>query len=142
MGVHLVCKIPLLARRTRPIAAQRDNRVTCIQGFTLIFVVVKLDFEKAVDQQTRARDQTFEGDPNSGCPRDSNAHIWSIFGIILPNHLNMHKTMLWDALLVAIYLLNIRISVLSKFDINLLSCEKNIICPYLSIHTNMIDFGT
>ena len=27
---------------------------------------VKLDFEIAVDQQTRARDRTFEGDPDSG----------------------------------------------------------------------------
>ena len=27
---------------------------------------VKLDFEIAVDQQTRARDQTFEGVPDSG----------------------------------------------------------------------------
>ena len=29
---------------------------------------VKLDFEIAVDQQTRAHDQTFEGVPDSGCP--------------------------------------------------------------------------
>ena len=29
---------------------------------------VKLDFEVAVDQQTRAHDQTFEGVPDSGCP--------------------------------------------------------------------------
>ena len=35
-------------------------------GFTLIFL--KLDFERAVDQQTRARDQTFEGVPDSRCP--------------------------------------------------------------------------
>ena len=40
---------------------------------------VKLNFEIAVDQQTRAHDQTFEGVPDSGCPRDSHAHIWSIF---------------------------------------------------------------
>ena len=40
---------------------------------------VKLDFEIAVDQQTRTHDQTFEGVPDSGCPRDSHAHIWSIF---------------------------------------------------------------
>ena len=45
-----------------------------------------LDFEIAVDQQTKARDRTFE--------RDSHAHIWSNFGSILPNHLNMPKTML------------------------------------------------
>ena len=29
---------------------------------------VKLDFEIAVDQQTRAHDQIFEGVPDSGCP--------------------------------------------------------------------------
>ena len=29
---------------------------------------VKLDFEIAVDQQTRARDRTFEGVPDPGCP--------------------------------------------------------------------------
>ena len=29
---------------------------------------VNLDFEIAVDQQTRAHDQTFEGVPDSGCP--------------------------------------------------------------------------
>ena len=44
-------------------------------GFIPIFFV-KLDFEIAVDQQSRARDQTFEGVPDSGCPRDSHAHIW------------------------------------------------------------------
>ena len=29
---------------------------------------VKLDFEIAVDQQTRARDRTFKEVPDSGCP--------------------------------------------------------------------------
>ena len=67
---------------------------------------VKLDFEIAVDQQTRARDRTFEGVPDSGCPRDSHAHIWSICGPILPNDLNMLKTM----------------------DKNWLSYEQNAIC--------------
>ena len=52
-------------------------------GFTLIFFV-KLDFEIAVDQQTRAHDQTFEGVPYSGFPPvpagdPRHAHIWSIF---------------------------------------------------------------
>ena len=41
-------------------------------GFTLFFVV-KLDYEIAVDQQTKAHDETFEGFPDSGCPRDSHA---------------------------------------------------------------------
>ena len=38
--------------------------------------LVKFDFEIAIDQQT---DQTFEGfrSPDSGCPRDSHAHICS-----------------------------------------------------------------
>ena len=36
-------------------------------GFRPDFVV-KLDFEIAVDQQTRAHDQTFEGVPDPGCP--------------------------------------------------------------------------
>ena len=62
---------------------------------------VKLDFEIAVDQQTRARTFGGGGVPDSGCPRDSHAHIWSIFGPILPNHLNMLKTIRWGALLVA-----------------------------------------
>ena len=81
---------------------------------------MKLDFEIAVDQQTRARDRTFEGVLDSGCPQDSHVHIWSILGPILPNHLNMYKTMLWSALLVATSLLN-TYKVLSKLDKNWLS---------------------
>ena len=67
---------------------------------------MKLDFEIAVDQQTRARDPIFEGVPDSGCPRDSHAHIWSIYGPILPNNLNILKTMIRGALLVATSLMN------------------------------------
>ena len=40
------------------------------------------------------------------CPRDSHALIWLIFGSIFPNHLNMTKTVLWSALLVATILLD------------------------------------
>ena len=61
---------------------------------------MKLDFETAFDQQTMAHDRTFEGVPDSGCPRDSHVLIWSI----LPNSLNMLKVMLGGgggALLVA-----------------------------------------
>ena len=47
----------------------------------------KLDFEIAVDQQTKARDRTFEGVPDSGCSP-------------------VLKTMLWGALLVATSFLN------------------------------------
>ena len=78
-------------------------------GGSLFFVVVKLDFEIAVDQQTKVHDKTFEGVPDSGCPqcsRDSHALIWSIFSSILPNHLYMLKTVLWCALLVATSHLN------------------------------------
>ena len=52
---------------------------------------MKFDFEIAVDEKTRARDRTFEGVPDSGCPRDSHAHILTIFGPVLPNRLyNLH----------------------------------------------------
>ena len=67
---------------------------------------MKLDFEIAVDQQTRAHERTFEGVPDSGYPRDSHAHIWSICDPFLPNDLKMLKTMIWGALLVATSLLN------------------------------------
>ena len=70
---------------------------------------VKLDLEIAVDQQTRARDRTFEGVPDSGCrpvpagqPRPYLVNLWPI----LPNDLNMLKSMIWGALLVATSLLN------------------------------------
>ena len=39
------------------------------------------------------------------CLRDSHAHIWSIFGSILPNHLTCSKPYFWNALLVATSLL-------------------------------------
>ena len=74
-------------------------------GFTLIFLL-KFDFEISVDQQTKARDRTFEGVLDSECLRDSHAHIWSIFGPIFANHLNMLKILLWRCLLVATSLLN------------------------------------
>ena len=37
-------------------------------GLTLYFVVVKHDFEIAVDQKTKAHDQTFNWVLDSGCP--------------------------------------------------------------------------
>ena len=70
---------------------------------------MELGFEIAVDQQTKARDRNFEGVLDSGCapvPRDSHAHIWSIYGPILSDHLIMLKTMLCGTLLVANSLLN------------------------------------
>ena len=80
-------------------------------------------FKIAVDQQTMARDFTFEE-----ISRNSRAHIWSIFGSIFTNHLDMLKTMLWGALLVATSLLNTIKKFLknqSKLDKNWLSNEQN-----------------
>ena len=63
---------------------------------------VKLDLEIAVVQQTKARDRTFEGVPDSGClpvpaeqPRPYLVNLWPIFAKS-PKH----------ALLVATSLLN------------------------------------
>ena len=67
---------------------------------------VKFDLEIAIDQHTRACDRTFEGVPDSGCPRDSHDHFWSEIRPIMPNHLNMLKTQILSALLVASGLLN------------------------------------
>ena len=56
---------------------------------------VKLDFEIAVDQQTKAHNRTFEVIPDFGCPPVPAGQprlIWSIFGSILSYHLNMLKT--------------------------------------------------
>ena len=86
-----------------------------------------LDFKIAVDQQTKAHDQTFEGVPDSGCPpvpagqpRPYFVNFW----LNLPNHLNMLKTVLWGALLVATSPLN-TYKVLSKSDKNWPSYEQN-----------------
>ena len=101
---------------------------------------MKLDFEIAVGQQTMARDQTFEGFRTPGahrCPRDSHAHIWSIGGPILLNHIHMLKIMLWGALPVATSRLN---TVLSKLDTNWQGYEQYTICPYLGIHTKYYRF--
>ena len=46
---------------------------------------MKLDFEIVVDQQTRARDRTFEGVPDSGCP------LVPIFGNCWPNFVKSPK---------------------------------------------------
>ena len=46
-------------------------------------------FEIAVDRQTRTLDQSFEGSRTRTAhrwPRCSHAHIWPIFGPIMPNH--------------------------------------------------------
>ena len=60
---------------------------------TYIKFFVKPDFEIAVDQQTKAHEQTFEGVPDSWCLQDRQPCPWSIFGSMLSNHLKMLKTM-------------------------------------------------
>ena len=61
--------------------------------------IEKLDFEVAVEQQTRARDQTFEGVPVTATP---------MFGQFIAQFYQITvETMLCGALLVATYLLNI-----------------------------------
>ena len=58
---------------------------------------MKLYFEIAVDQQTRAVTKLLRWFRTPGahrCPRDSHAHIWSICGPVLPNDLNKRK--LWN----------------------------------------------
>ena len=48
-------------------------------GIHPFFVVVTLDFEIAVGQQTKANDQIFKGFRTPGaqwCPRESHALIW------------------------------------------------------------------
>ena len=67
---------------------------------------VKLDFKIAIDQQTKAHDQTFEGVPATGRPPLPAGQPRPYFGSILPNHLDMLKTMLWGALLVVYSLLD------------------------------------
>ena len=66
---------------------------------------MKLDFEIAFVQQTKAHDQTFEGvfrTPGAHrYSRDSHALIWSIFDSILPNNLKMLKTMICGVIIVA-----------------------------------------
>ena len=112
-----------------------------LKGGSPCFFVVKLDFEIAVDQQNKAHDQTFEVVPDSGCPRDSQVLIWSIFGSILPNHLNMIKTVRWGDILVLVgtNLLN-TFKVLSKSDKNWPIYEQNTICPYLGIRNKYYRF--
>ena len=89
----------------------KTNLCLRLGGYPDLFV--KLDFEIAVEHQTRERDRTLGGGGGGfrtpgahRCLWDSHAHIWSTIGLILSNHLNMLKTMLWGALLVATNLMN------------------------------------
>ena len=64
---------------------------------------MKLYFEMAVDQETKTREQTFEGipDPNRPpVPAVQPCPFLSTFGPIMPNHRNMLKTEILGALLV------------------------------------------
>ena len=52
----------------RIIANEFNKYFVSLKGGVHPDYFVKLDFEIAVDQQTRARDRTFEGVPDSGWP--------------------------------------------------------------------------
>ena len=72
--------------------------VDLVRGGSPCFFVVKLDFDIAVDQQTKAHNRTFEVVPDSGCqpvPAGQPRPYLVNFGSIFPNHLNMLKTVLW-----------------------------------------------
>ena len=69
----------------------------------------------------------------AGQPRPYLVNLWPNFA----NDLNMLKTMIWGALLVATSLLNTYINFLLKLDKNWLSYEQNTICPYLDIRTKL-----
>ena len=62
-------------------------------GSTYFFV--KVDFEIAIDQETRACDHTFEGVPDSGCTPVPAGQLRPYLVPIMLNHLNMLKIMLW-----------------------------------------------
>ena len=106
---------------------------------------MKLDFEIAVDRQAKAHDQTFEEVADSGCLRDSHALIWSILGSILPNHLNMLKTVLLGALLVATSLLNTytKFFFIYQNRIKIGRVMSKILYAHIWTYaTNIIDLGT
>ena len=83
-----------------------------------------------------------EGVPGAHrCPRDSRALIWSIFGSILPNHLNMLKTVFWGALLVATSLLN-TYTKLYQNRIKIGRVMSKILYAHIWTYAaNIIDFG-
>ena len=58
---------------------------------------MKFDLEIAIDQQTRACDQTFEGVPYSGCPLVPAGQPRPFLVPIMPNHLNMLITKILGA---------------------------------------------
>ena len=67
---------------------------------------MKLDFEIAVDQQTRAHERTFEGVPDSGCQPVPAGQPRPYMVNCLPNFAKSPKRAQNYALLVATYLLN------------------------------------
>ena len=104
-------------------------------GFILFFV--KLDFEIAVDQQTKTHNRTFEVVPDSGCPpvsagqpRPYLVNLWLNFA---KSPLHAQK----QCFRVATEHIN---KVLSKSDKNWPSYEQNTICPYLGIRNKYYRF--
>ena len=95
--------------------------------------LLKLVFEIAVAQQTRTRDQTFE------LSQTPTAHRcpWSNFGSIMPNHLNMFKSIFLLALLVSCSQQSPELvyKISSRLNKKQLSYEPKTICSYLDICT-------
>ena len=81
-----------------PVNKLRDCVIINTAPLLFLLFFVKLDFEIAVDQQTRARDQTFEGVPDSGARWTATP----IFGIFLAQFCQITVT----CALVATSLLN------------------------------------
>ena len=63
------------------------------------YFFVKLDFEIAVDQQTKTVDPTFGGGPGLRPPTGARGAATPIFGPILANHLKMAKAQILCTLL-------------------------------------------
>ena len=99
--INNVLKIKTVLTRNNIIKYCKVFNVSCMYDFSFCLHIkyikggggggspiffVKLDFEIAVDQQTRACDQTFEGVPDSGCtpvptgqPRPYLVNLWPNF---------------------------------------------------------------
>ena len=98
---------------------------------TYFQLFVKLVFEIAVDRKTKTRDQFFEGVPNPNLypvPVVQPRPYLVNFGPIIPNNLNMPKTKIMAALLVASGLRNSPMNFIQIGKIWLIY-EQKTICP-------------
>ena len=107
--VYNCFKIVIKYWRTYDVSWSNKGRGSCFEKhFFAGHKSVNIDFEIAVDQQTKVCNRSFEGVPDSGYPpvpaRQPRPYLVN-FSPILPNHLNVLKTIIWGALLVAANLL-------------------------------------